>query len=470
MAIFVLIALFLVSSGIIGIGLLDEERATGGMGIKWKIDMETNQGQVVSHTNDSIIMNDVDDLKIRSIDSNNRVVWEHPYTSLVSYNQYYMDDLLLIDKHNGTTTLECLKKNGGLKWSFTEAGMDRCDTGYDRNLYLHIANGSMTGTVLCLNSNGWVNWRYTDNGSVNLWGSCTDGTVLIDHGVGSKNAISLYDDLAFDELISISSDGSILGKRNAFSYSSIISGSVNFINFINLEKNGTITIPFINDNSLSGPFYVEMGLTKDLQKNWTMEPTEPIQPQEQLNDWMITIQTVNYSFSRSIDDHGNISNTTLSARRTSDSAFRFRTEFQGAVGNVFVNGDTAYLEDEARMIWAVGPDGRAYRSNETGVVWIMGIYGDGLLVQKNDSIVLIGSHGSTEWRYGLDLDTNFNTSFLLANDTIIEVTGNSITAIYKPGMSTTMAYVFILVGVDLLVGLLGSMWLVDHWLHRKVGP
>ena len=91
----------------------------------------------------------------------------------------------------------------------------------------------------------------------------------------------------------------------------------------------------------------------------------------------------------------------------------------------YVNGDTIFLMGEGRVVWAVAPDGRGYRSEDSYVLWPMGVYGDGLVVAENNSIALIGTHGTTEWRYSFAADS-LNTEFIVGNDTIILVSNDKI--------------------------------------------
>jgi hypothetical protein len=207
-----------------------------------------------------------------------------------------------------------------------------------------------------------------------------------------------------------------------------------------------------------------MGYSEDLQRNWTMEE-DNAQPLS--SEWTMRVGSTDFTFFQSYYNNS-VVNSTLTAR-DAGGELRFEIDLKGISPALsYVNGDTVYLKGEGGVVLAVAPNGREYRSDDTDVLWPLGVYGDGLLVQENNSIALIDSGGTTEWRYSFRANS-VNTDFIVGNDTIILVSNNGITALYKPGMSSTMTYVFILVGVDMLVVLLGSMWLLDQWFHRKDG-
>ena len=96
---------------------------------------------------------------------------------------------------------------------------------------------------------------------------------------------------------------------------------------------------------------------------------------------------------------------------------------------------------------------------------MLGAYVDGLLLGDGKSIELIGSHVSPEWKY--ELGEAVNMCSIQGNDTIILMTNDTITAIYKPQLSSTVMEMIELVGGDLLVVLLGSMWLLDRRFHQN---
>ncbi|MGD0817241.1 MAG: hypothetical protein ABR986_02435 [Methanomassiliicoccales archaeon] len=463
-------AFFIVVSIILGAGLLDKENATGGMGTRWKMDLNTNQGQNVYHYNSTIstvLVNDVNAMEIKCIDANGNVIWMHPYSSS-SIFKFLGNAFYIIDKHNGTSMMDCREVDGTLIWSLTEPGIDGCEVGRNGNYYVHVSNDSRTDAILCVDHDGSVRWKYSDNATLRLWADCNDGTTILRRDNSSVymtfNGFTVSPMTLPQKLISIASTGTVLGKRNMTlsNYSSFY--------YRDQMSNGSISVLFEKYTSEDNMFGIsatgEMGYTEDLQRNWTIEENHT-QPLSSEWTWTIRVGSSNYTFFQSYYNNS-VVNSTLTAR-DADGEFRFEINIKGISPALFyVNGDTVFLTGDPKVVWAIAPDGREYRSDDTDVVWPMGVYGDGLLVQENNSIALISSHGTTEWRYSLGANL-INTDFILGNDTIILVTDNAITAIYKPQMSTTMTYVFILMGVDLLVGLLGSMWLVDHWLHRKDG-
>ncbi len=428
-AVALLIIIVLILSSIIGAGLLDNERKTGGMETKWKLDMNTGDGMVYQ-VNGSIIVNDVNAMAIRSINSDGGVVWTHPYTDLVSF---YLDNnsFLLIDRHNGTSTLNFLEGNGSLKWSLTESGLDGC-VPYDDHLYVHVSGNSTTNSILCLNGDGTIKWEYTDNGILNVWGALPNGTALLEH-----------DDF-LDELISISPNGTEMGKRDISSSSYWYMGQA---------SNGTILAYNMNG---------EEGLTVDLQKMWFLGNQSLL---DGPGSWTQTVGSTTYNLTWNMDNNSNPS-TTLTAYHSGDDVQLYKTEFRGNLSApIYVNGDTLFVMDNSSFYWAVDSDGRAYRSNDSERGMALGIYEDGLLIWDGRWLELIDSRGSTEWQLNPTQNDDWSTSFLV-NDTIILVTSDGITAIYKPQISTTTMEMVGLVGVDLLIVLLGSLWLLDHRFHK----
>lgn len=457
-------AIVLSSSIFFGAGLLDKENATGGMGTRWKMDLYTNQGQNVYHYNSTTLVKDVKAMEINSISSSGNVIWTYHYHSS-SVFKFIGDGFYIIEKHNGTSTIEYRELDGTLLWSITEPGIDGCEV-WDGNYYVHISNDSMNDTILSVAHDGTIRWKYSDNATLRLWADCNDGTTILRRDNGSDYTTSdgfVASPMTLPQkLISIASTGTVLGVRDM--------SLSNYSGFLYWDQmsNGSISVSFgiyNSDANGSGVSAVgTMGYSEDLQKNWTIEE-DNIQPFSA--EWTVRARSINYTFSESYDNNSLV-NSTLTARDV-NGKFKFEIDLQGISPAMwYVNGDTIFLMGEGRVVWAVAPDGREYRSEDSYVLWPMGVYGDGLVVAENNSIALIGTHGTTEWRYSFAADS-LNTEFIVGNDTIILVSNNEITAIYKPQMSTEMTYVFILVGADLLVGLLGSMWLLDHWFHRKDG-
>jgi hypothetical protein len=225
-------------SSIIVAGLLDNERKTGGMETKWKLDVNTGDGTAYQ-VNGSIILNDVNAMAIRLISSDGKVVWTHHYTDPVSFNRDN-NSLQLIDKHNGTSTLNFLGGDGSLEWSYSEPGLDGCVPFDEQHLYVHVSGNSTTNSILCLNGDGILKWEYTDNGVLNLWRALPNGTAILE------------DDNFLDELIFISPNGTEMGERNIFGPSYWYMGQA---------SNGTILA-----YNMTG----EVVLTADLQNMWSL--------------------------------------------------------------------------------------------------------------------------------------------------------------------------------------------------------
>jgi hypothetical protein len=440
MALSIIIVLLL--SSIFGADLLDKQRTTGGMETRWKLD---KGGGAVYQINNSIIVDDKNGMEIKSIDSNG-MTWAYPYDYLQSLFPN-INGIGLIDKNNGTSTLEFLGLNGSLKWSYAEKGIDDCYPS-DGNFYVHINNNSLTNEVLCLNNDGSIRWRYTSNLTIGVWGVCHDGTTILDYNAGT---LEFVNGSSPDDLVSISSNGTVLGSFHSI-FPFIFGGQ---------ETNGTILAYYVSDRPPGNSTLSEAGFSEDLQKTWSIGN---VSKDVQLSDYAQTVGSITYNFTHSQDDLGN-DFTTLNAYNSSDGILMFRSLLHGNfTSRVIVNQGTVYLENSSGLVWAVDPYGRAYCVNNTAGSKLLGKFGDGLLLGDDRVIELIDSHGSREWKY--DVGETINTDLVLANDTIIVITDDAITAIYKPQISTTMMEIVGLVGIDLFVVLLGSMWLLDIWFHK----
>lgn len=452
----------LATSIYVGSGLLDKENASGGIDTKWKMDIYTDQGQNVYQYNGTTLVNEVNAMEIKSINSNGEVIWTYHYSSS-SVFKFMGDGFYIIEKHNGTSTMDYREVDGTLLWSLTEPGIDGCEA-WDGDHYVHVSNDSGTDVILAVDHDGSIRWKYSDDATLRLWADCNDGTTILRRDNGSNYMTSggfvASPTTQPQELISVAPTGTVLGVRN------MSLSNYSYFFYWNQMSNGSISASFAiytSDDNVSGVSVLgTMGYTEDLQKNWTIEEE---------NTWPLSFErtirarSINYTFSE-IYYNDSVVNYTLTARDV-DGGFRFEINLQGVSPAMwYVNGDTVFLMGDDRAVWAVAPDGLEYRSGDSDILWPLGVYGDGLLVAENNSIALIGIQGTTEWRYSFPADS-INTDFIVGNDTIILVSNNAITALYKPQMSTTMTYVFILVGVDMLVVLLGSMWLLDHWIHRK---
>jgi hypothetical protein len=448
-AVALLIIIVVILSSIIGAGLLDNEIRTGGMETKWKLDTNTGDGAAY-RVNSSIIVNDANAMAIKSINSDGEVVWSRPYIDLVSFS-HDNNTFFLIDKHNGTSTLNVLGEDGSLKWDFSEPGLDGCNLNAG-HLFLHVSDNFTTDTILCLDVNGTTKWEYTDSDILSVWGAFPNGTAILEHDNAqvSSGPYSIVgyatSDNFLDEFISISPHGTEMGMRN-------ITGSSYW--YMGQASNGTI----LADNMTGG----EVGLTANLEKMWPLGNQSSV---EGPSSWSQTIGSTTYNLTWNMEN-GSDPSTTLTAYHTGDDVQLYRTEFRGTLSlPLYVNGETTFVAEIPNFYWAVDSDGQAYRSNDTEMGMPLGIYGDGLLIWDEHGFELINSRGSTEWQFNLT-QNNDRFSFFLVNDTIILATNNGITAIYKPQISTTMMEMVGLVGVDLLIVLLGSMWLLDQRFHRN---
>jgi hypothetical protein len=463
-AVALLIAIVVVLSSMGGTLLLQKERATGGMDVLWK---QTNTG--TSHDvnvywiNDSAIINDLRDKEIRCISSDGSVAWSYPYTDaslLIAQNDQvcFIDDVMIT----------CLDHNGSLEWRLPDPWVNETSTfpsgrtfgipEADGNTYLF---GSTARSVMCIDGQGTEKWTYTvDNGAIGSSIVYSDGTALIAHTITNVSSLNSGraqlgngEEIIGKELICISPNGTVLGKMEIPGYRTDIHQS------FEQAANGTATFCTLDFNNSTRSV---IGLSNHLAILWAVTNIDlnaPVQGEGSVI-YYLEHRTVD------LDSYGNTQAlTTLCVYNTTSGVFLCKIDFPGSFsGGLWVNGDTAFLSENNKM-WAVGPDGHA-QSVITSGWFVLGTYGDGILLRDDIGFRLIGPEGSKEWQY--DLDTGVIQDVHVASDGTIMVWANDgLTAIHKPAMSSNMMYLVGLVTFDLLVILIAGIWIQDRRSPRE---
>jgi hypothetical protein len=161
--------------------------------------------------------------------------------------------------------------------------------------------------------------------------------------------------------------------------------------------------------------------------------------------------------------------TTLCAYNTSNASFLYRTEIPNSLTwSILVDGDHVFLVSY-ESVWAVGPDGKAYRAEGCDGWKNNGIYNGGLLLSNDRSMKLVGNDGSTDWQYDMDSGSILEI-FPGENGALIVVTNSAVTAIHKPTISTSMTYLVGLIVIDLLVVVIGSLWILHYQRKCRSTP
>lgn len=256
-----------------------------------------------------------------------------------------------------------------------------------------------------------------------------------------------------DEIISISPKGTVLGRMNMSMFPSLR------FEYAGQAVNGTIVAYLMDSNWTT---YNYIGITEDLRHIWPVENSSKYQ---QLDEKSKTIGSMTYSFEHRTDNWSN-AYTTVCAYNNSDASYSYKTVIFGNFsGPVYYTEGTVYVRDACNAVWAIDQDGRAYCANGS-IGWsVYGTYGDGLLLYRPLGLELVGSLGSSEWQY--DLNVNYiNSIFVEADHTIVVVTSDAIIAIDKPTMTMTMTYLMGLVAFDLLFCLTAGIWILDRRLER----
>jgi hypothetical protein len=441
------IIIVLVLSSILGAILLDEERTTGGMDIKWKMDIK-NADDTFGLLNNTIIVNDLSSKQLESIDSNGNVIHRYPYTQLVTSGASDNNYFCYIDAANGTDTIVCIGANGLQQWNFSYPNINEI-IHMGGNYYLLIHDNSSMDTIVCISGGGSERWAFTNTTSISVIGVCSDGTTIVGQGIFDPASAS---NPVKREWITISPSGAVLGELN-------ITPASEIYRYVGEASNGTI-IAYSSDFMNGSMHYV--GLTKDLKRNWSLGLS--------YGEGGITIGSVNYQWDGwdgQTENGTDYSYSILSAYNISNGVLLFRTNLTGVtIGTVYVNGGTTFTESDSSNLWTVQTDGRAYEANGTTGWQIVGAYGNGLLINDDIGIKLIDPHGSTEWQYNLDSWTISSVN-IGGDGTIFVVSNDGVMAIHKPTMSMTMTYLMMLVGFDILVSLTGSIWLFDHRSKEK---
>jgi hypothetical protein len=451
-ALALMIVIVLMLSSILGVILLDKERATGGMDVMWTQKTNASNGEIF-YMNGSVIMCIPNDKEIKSIDPNGNVAWSYSYSSLISFSALN-GHVLIIDRVNDSRFVKCLDKNGTLDWSLEIANAAFGYPTDDGNICVYAGGDgtstATTNTILCFGVDGSVRWTYSViNGTLGIRLVCPDGTAILQHeyqtSYGTEDANATYE----RDLISISSAGKVQGMM-------VWPRTAAVITDFDRADNGTLrSIKYdLMNNTVD-----KVGLTEDLDPIWSVM-------NEPMNAPVHGLGSIIYYFrthSVAIDDWGNERKvTTLYAYNTSDDCYIYQTDFNGSFsGNIWAVGDRVYAADGYGLIWAVDPDGTAHKVQNSNGWTKFGLYDNGLLLFDNYGMRLIGNDGSTAWQYDMESGSILSL-FTGANGVIIVVTTDAVTAIHKPTMSMTMTYLMGLVGFDLLVVLTGSIWLLDR--------
>ena len=416
-AVALFVAIVVVLSGIMGAILLEKERTTGGMDVLWT---QKTGGQTDSfYMNGSVIINNFGDKEVRSINNQGNVAWTYHYSSFTSILPY-KDCVLLIDQNNGMKTLKCLDNTGVLVWShsYEDQRVLLGDIAVDGNFYTYPqGNGtSGTNTIMCVGTDCSVKWKYSvPDGMLSVRLICPDGTAILQHQGGSMKIES--------ELISISSNGTVRGIID-WSRGPDILGFKD----IQMAGNGTLLSITHNDRNKTSD---TVGLTEDLQTLWSVQNGPYDQPVPGQGSLIYYLETstirLDYGQERKV--------TALCAYNISSDTFEYRTNFSGSLsGKIWVDSGRVFMDCDGE-VWAVDPEGRAYKANGSIGWQDFGLYDGGLLLFTDNELKMIGEDGSTAWQY--EMDGAITSMYSGVAGTTIVVTNDVVTAIHKPTISRT---------------------------------
>ncbi|HEY3419685.1 MAG TPA: PQQ-binding-like beta-propeller repeat protein [Methanomassiliicoccales archaeon] len=423
-----------------------------------------SDGSFICQLNDTLIVQDERAHQLKSIGKDGNSRWSYFYSDPLSMfardNSYFC----FIDHRNDTQILVCLGVNGTVAWSKAVSAQSNVFRGEDGNYYLQAGFMQMdtnhsTCTVTCLDEKGNERWIQTSDSGLIVWGICSDGTAILRQDIYDLNVTPPGIIIVKQELISVSSDGNILGRL------SLPSNAFNAFRLYEQESNGTIVAYF--EDVMNFTTYHYMGMTEDLQHNWSLKTSN-------MEDRGKTIGSVTYKINNTgvVGDNGNTySIATLGAYNASDGTLLFKTDFQGiSFYWVDVNSGTVYVEDRAGSFWAVDQEGQANFALGAAGWQAFDTYGNGLLLYGSSSIKLIDDQGSPEWQYDLEEGT-IKSVHVGTDSTIYLITDVGISAVHKPQVSTTMVYIVALISIDILVILTCGLWLMDHRLpEERHGP
>ena len=344
--------------------------------------------------------------------------------------------------------LVCLGANGSTEWTLCDPRVSGVYPGADGNLYLQSQTPSIqaniSNTVICISGGGVERWAETEPYALSVWATCPDGTAILRHQV--YNVTSIRPNKTMEELISISPNGTVLGKLSIPFQSDLV------YEFVKQSRNGTFIISISDYYSTSGNY---TGWTKDLQSKWSMDPV-----QLGYESGSVTYRLHN---STEIDGYGlQQSYTTFYAIDTENQSVLYETRFHGRLSLACINDGIPYVVDDTGRYWAVQPDGRAYGTNRTaGWSEASDPYGNGLLLLNHAGVRLISDHGDVTWQYLLE-SGSASSVHVGTDGTILLITDDGITAFHKPQVTTTTVYLMGLMAIDLLVALVTMVWIIDH--------
>jgi outer membrane protein assembly factor BamB len=333
--------------------------------------------------------------------------------------------------------------NGHLNWkSGCHSVLQGITVGTDGKLYYSNiinstdmnTNNARAGNLTCLDSSGNFVWSYVaQNGSLVVWGTFPDGTVIAMHTYEQYDpAVSRNMDIT--ELFGISPNGSLLWTRGMVDQNDVrIYWPITFING-SLLMNGYRSNASLETRS-------EIALGEDGKVMYTIDLGLPFFFTSVYLDRSYEVQRENvngtsraYLVALSIENGSMLWKTRLGLKDTSSNPNdqTLVTDFVKVDGNGIL-----YCSDLAGRTFAVAPNGQIMWDQPSRGELFAAFHSGGLLIRNQSLFTKLNSDGHVAWQCEIGLKIG-NPTIVVNQDTIYIADGTNYQAFSQSGFSNNL--------------------------------